>query len=120
MAQHYVELAGSVRAAPRQATLIQEVPAGERLEISLYLKDHGPDPLIGAKPLVLPLATSSRAILSNVVVFPAPRKPPTIIKRGITYPPVRSSAAVRSGATSSATSVFPRRAVNSTKPAGAD
>src|SRR5437016_4195264 len=51
MAQHYVELAGSVRAAPRQATLIQEVPAGERLEISLYLKDYGPDPLIGAKPL---------------------------------------------------------------------
>jgi kumamolisin len=51
MVDDYVAIPGSFRAAPQDAMLIGDVADGERIEISIYLKEREADPLVDAKPL---------------------------------------------------------------------
>src|SRR5437764_930131 len=58
MTDDYIAIPGSFRPAPQNATLIGDVPDGEFIEISIYLKERESDPLLHATPL--PVSEAAR------------------------------------------------------------
>ncbi len=51
VSQKYVELDGSQRDAPRAASMIHAAKPSERIEVSVYLKAPGEDPLLAMDPV---------------------------------------------------------------------
>lgn len=68
MADDYVEIPGSFRPAPPNATLIGDVADGERIEISVYLIEREADPLANAKPLTAAAAADRAAFKTHEAV----------------------------------------------------